>query len=116
MPDMLSIRCPYCAETSDLAGRRRGDSIEVRCGACGERWSRDLQPRCSECDGTDMQPAVMAMVEKSRGTQLSVVGTRIIHLCSDCDASALAKFHRNRPNPLMPRDLPNLPSESSNDE
>jgi len=53
-----------------------------------------------------MQPAVMAMVEKSRGTQLSVVGTRIIHLCTDCDSEALAKFHRNRPNPLMPDELP----------
>ncbi len=55
-----------------------------------------------------MQPAVLAIVEKSRGTQLSVVGTRIVHLCTDCDAETLATFHRNRPNPLMPDELPHL--------
>lgn len=53
-----------------------------------------------------MQTVPLAIVEKSRGTQLSVVGTRPIHLCSDCDADALAAYHRNRPNPLMPDQLP----------
>jgi hypothetical protein len=50
----------------------------------------------------------MAIVEKGRGTQLSVVGTRIVHLCSSCDADTLDRYHRNRPNPLMPDDLPTV--------
>lgn len=53
-----------------------------------------------------MQAVPMAIVEKSRGTQLSVVGTRTIHLCSECDAETLKSYHRNRPNPLMPDQLP----------
>lgn len=44
--------------------------------------------------------------EKGRGTQMSVVGTRTIHLCSDCDAETLERYHANRPNPLMPSELP----------
>lgn len=57
-----------------------------------------------------MQVAALAIVERGRGTQLSVVGTRSVHLCSGCDAEALAAYHRNRPNPLMPDQLPNAPS------
>ena len=53
-----------------------------------------------------MQPVPLAILEKGRGTQLSVVGTRTIHLCSECDAETLRVYHRNRPNPLMPDDIP----------
>lgn len=53
-----------------------------------------------------MQAVPLAILEKGRGTQLSVVGTRIIHLCSQCDAAVLAGYHRNRPNPLMPDEIP----------
>lgn len=107
---MLKVSCPFCGEARKLAGRRRGDVIQVRCGSCGGGWDRALRPTCDRCDGDDMQPAVLAIVEKGRGTQLSVVGTRIVHLCSSCDAETLVTFHRNRPNPLMPDDLPHLPS------
>ena len=55
-----------------------------------------------------MQSAPLAIVEKGRGTQLSVVGTRIVMLCSGCDAEALKRYHRNRPNPLMPDELPTI--------
>ncbi|MDH3607088.1 MAG: hypothetical protein OER12_08830 [Acidimicrobiia bacterium] len=58
-----------------------------------------------------MQAVPKAIVEKSRGTQLSVVGTRTIHLCSACDADTLAVYHRNRPNPLMPDQLPTINAE-----
>ena len=53
-----------------------------------------------------MQAVPLAILEKGRGTQLSVVGTRIIHLCSDCDGETLRRYHANRPNPLMPDDIP----------
>jgi hypothetical protein len=58
-----------------------------------------------------MQAVPKAIVEKSRGTQLSVVGTRTVHLCSICDAETLETYHRNRPNPLMPDQLPTIPPE-----
>jgi hypothetical protein len=52
----------------------------------------------------------LAIVEKGRGTQLSVVGTRTVFLCSTCDAETLDRYHRNRPNPLMPDELPTVGS------
>lgn len=47
-------------------------------------------------------------MEKSRGTQLSVVGTQIVHLCRACDEATLERYNRNRPNPLMPDQLPTI--------
>lgn len=55
-----------------------------------------------------MQTVPLAILERSRGTQLSVVGTRPVQLCSDCDAEKLAAYHRKRPNPLMPDELPTI--------
>lgn len=51
---------------------------------------------------------MQAIVEKSRGTQLSVVGTKIVHLCRACDEAVLERYNRNRPNPLMPSELPTV--------
>jgi predicted RNA-binding Zn-ribbon protein involved in translation (DUF1610 family) len=48
----------------------------------------------------------MAIVEKSRGTQLSIVGIRTIHLCPTCDEETIDRWHRGRPRPLFPDDLP----------
>lgn len=53
-----------------------------------------------------MQQVPLAILEKGRGTQLSVVGTRPIQLCSVCDAETLRTYHQNRPNPLLPVDIP----------
>lgn len=103
----MEIRCPQCDESNDLRGDRDGDVIHLTCGACAAEWDRDLSPSCDECGGDDLQAVPLAIVEKGRGTQLSVVGTRIIHLCYACDADTLSTWHRNRPNPLMPDELPN---------
>ena len=104
----MDISCPRCGEAEDLSGVRRDDVIELTCGKCGLGWPRDLAARCPTCGGDDLQTVPLAIVEKSRGTQLSVVGTRPIDLCSVCDAAKLAKYHRNRPNPLMPTELPTV--------
>ena len=80
----------------------------MTCGACGATWQRSLDPTCSRCRGTDMQAVPLAIVEKSRGTQLSVVGTRTVHLCTDCDGEALTAYHNNQPNPLMPVQIPTV--------
>ncbi len=69
---------------------------------------RDLAPSCPTCGGRDLETVPLAILEKSRGTQLSIVGTRPVTLCYVCDADALATFHKNRPNPLMPDELPTI--------
>lgn len=104
----MDIACPECGETEDLVGRRSDGTIRLTCGACGSEWDRNLAPQCEKCGGRNMQPAALAILEKSRGTQLSVVGTRRIHLCSDCDAAAIERYHANLPNPLMPDELPTI--------
>lgn len=58
-----------------------------------------------------MQSVPLAIVERSRGTQLSILGTRQISLCSSCDAKVLAHYHEHRPSPLMPTDLPTVGEE-----
>ncbi|MEN8114630.1 MAG: hypothetical protein ABFS21_09605 [Actinomycetota bacterium] len=104
----MNLSCAVCGETERLSGERDGDEIVVTCEQCGAQWQRDLTPRCSQCESDDVQAVPLAIVEKGRGTQLSVVGTRTIHLCSLCDAETLARYHRNRPNPLMPDELPTV--------
>lgn len=104
----MNLSCPDCGEIDDLAGIRDGDRITVTCNACGRSWERDLTRRCPICGSDDLQDVPLAIVEKGRGTQLSVVGTRSVHLCSVCDAETLDRYHRNRPNPLMPDELPTI--------
>ena len=106
-----AIACPSCAETEDLRGQAAGDVIRIECGRCGEVWERDPSPFCRTCGGRDVEPVPSAIIEKGRGTQLSVVGIRTVHLCRVCDADSLARYQRNRPNPLMPDDLPTADSE-----
>ncbi len=60
-----------------------------------------------------MVPVVQAVVEKGRGTQLSVVGTRVIHLCATCDHAVVRRYFDNRPNPLMPDELPTVGPEQA---
>lgn len=104
----MDIACPRCGEGDELHGERGDTAIEMTCDACGQRWTRSLRPTCQSCGSTDMQSVPLAIVEKGRGTQLSVVGTRPIELCSTCDEETLARYHRNRPNPLMPDELPTV--------
>lgn len=66
---------------------------------------------CPTCDGTDLQAVPLAIVEKSRGTQLFVVGNRIVHLCNEWDADDIRRRHDNRPNPHVPRELPTVEPE-----
>lgn len=97
-----------CGETENLSGDRQDDVITITCGNCRQSWERPTRPVCKKCEGTQMQPVPHAIVEKSRGTQLSVVGIRIVHLCAACDADDIKRWQRNRPNPLLPEQLPNM--------
>jgi len=76
-------------------------AIDVRCPDCGEEENL-LGTRSADS---------ISIVEKSRGTQLSVVGTRPVLLCSLCDAEELRHYHAHRPNPLMPKNLPTTGEE-----
>lgn len=104
----LDIVCPSCDESDELSGRRRDEVIEITCGSCGQTWDRPTSPVCPACEGDDLIAVPLAIVEKSRGTQLSVVGIRIVHLCSSCDADAIERWQANRPNPLLPDELPTV--------
>lgn len=104
----LEIECPVCGETDDLTGIRHGEDITITCGVCGQSWKRPTTPVCPTCDRTDLQAVPLAIVEKSRGTQLSVVGIRIVHLCNQCDADEIRRWQDNRPNPLLPKELPTV--------
>ncbi len=110
----INIACPTCGESDDLAGTSTPVGIELTCGACGKQWLRSEQRVCATCGGDDLQTVPLAIVERSRGTQLSVLGTRPIDLCSVCDADVLRSYHANRPNPLMPTDLPTVGEEQMN--
>ena len=110
----LEVACPACGEGEDLDGAKTDAGIELSCGACGHTWLRSSTGRCPTCGSEDRQTVPLAVVERSRGTQLSVVGTRPITLCSTCDAERLAVYHANRPNPLMPDDLPTVGEEQMN--
>ncbi len=104
----MNLACPYCDEDERLRGARAGDVITITCEACGNTWDRDTRPACPSCGTDDVEPVVVAIVEKGRGTQLSVVGNRVIHLCPECDRETLTTYWRNKPNPLMPDELPTV--------
>lgn len=110
----IDIACPSCGEQESLSGIRGADSIDLTCGSCGAMWLRSLAKRCGICGGVDIQTVPLAIVERSRGTQLSILGTRPIDLCSRCDAERLRRYHANRPNPLMPDVLPTVGEEQMN--
>ena len=104
---MEELQCPACGETEDLLGQQKGAMIEVTCQSCTQRWERDPNaiPTCDRCNGDDMEGAVKAIVEKSRGSQLSIVATQVVYLCKMCDETILASYLIGR-SPLMPDQLP----------
>lgn len=108
----IEVACPACGETDDLTGSRDTESISLSCRSCGMEWDRSLARTCDTCGGDDIQTVPLAILEKSRGTQLSMVGTRGIHLCSVCDSDVLSHYHAHRPSPLMPSDLPTTSEEA----
>ncbi len=68
-------------------------------------WDRDLEPRCPTCGSADVRPALQSIVEKSRGTQLSIQSMRVVHLCPVCDPERLAVWNQGN-TPLPPDELP----------
>ncbi len=95
------IVCPECGNDDHLRGRPiDGDLIELTCDRCGISWVRDPRPVCPECGGHDLEAAPKVIVERSRGTQMSIQGVQREFLCRTCDADELA---RKRDGHLPPR-------------
>lgn len=101
------IACPSCGETENLDGERQDELIEITCGSCDTLWQRDPTRRCPRCDAGDLYAAPVAVIEKSRGTQLSIVSTRSEYLCWVCDRD-LIDAQRQSGTALMPDQLPTL--------
>jgi len=104
-----TICCPDCGEEEDLSGTRVGspgnETITVTCGACSIVWERDLTPTCPSCGSTDVRAALRSIVEKSRGTQLSIQSMQVVQLCRICDSEELAAWNQGN-TPLRPAELP----------
>lgn len=101
------IACPSCGESEDLAGEREDELIRISCGACDTQWHRDPQRRCPRCQAGDLYAAPVAVIEKSRGSQLSIVSTRSEYLCWSCDRD-LIDAQRQSGTALMPDQLPTI--------
>jgi len=99
------IACANCGEEEELSGSRSGDTITITCEKCGLIWDRDLTPVCRSCGSTEVRAAFKAIVDKSRGTQLSIQSMRLVYLCPECDAELLADYLQSN-SPLPPDELP----------
>lgn len=104
----MSVTCPACGEEEALQGRREGEMIAVTCQACSTEWIRDPnRPTCARCGSDDIISAPKAVVDKSRGTQLSVLATTTVHYCRSCDREELEAYLAAPGGRLiMPTDLP----------
>jgi len=82
----LEIVCPSCGTDDHLSGSPLGDgTIELTCSACEVRWTRDPRPRCPICGGDDLYHRPQVILEKSRGSQMSIQGIHVEYGCHRCE-------------------------------
>lgn len=80
------IVCTTCRTDDHLSGSRRDDDlIELHCSACDVTFTRDPRPSCPKCGGFEMEAMPKILLEKSRGSQLSIQGVQREFLCRECD-------------------------------
>jgi hypothetical protein len=101
------VRCPSCGEAEELSGRRSDGEILLTCHTCGYDGPRVAKRRCETCSGDDLVERPKALVERSRGTQLSVVGYSTTILCRVCDADDLAAALAHG-GAVLPKELPTV--------
>jgi Zn ribbon nucleic-acid-binding protein len=101
------VRCPSCGEQEELTGRRSEGQILLSCLACGYDGPRVAVRRCPTCGGADVVERPKALVERARGTQLSVVGYTTVALCRVCDADDLARAIEHG-GAVLPKELPTV--------
>ena len=100
---MVEIVCATCGTDDHLRGTRRDDdTIELTCEQCGATWVRDPRPACPKCGGHELEAAPKVIVEKSRGSQMSIQGIQREFLCRVCDDDLI----RARRDGYLPDRLP----------
>lgn len=65
--------------------------IHITCTACDLHWDRMTAPNCETCGSRDMVCVPEVLVERSRGTQLSITGVQPHYKCRSCDADELTQ-------------------------
>jgi len=86
----MEIVCTECGVDDHLRGTRREDDlIELHCDACDITFTRDPRPSCPKCGGFEMEAMPKVLVEKSRGTQMSIQGIQREFVCRICDESQI---------------------------
>jgi hypothetical protein len=86
------IVCTQCGVDDHLTGTRRDDDlIELRCSSCDVTFTRDPRPSCAKCGGHEMEAMPKVLVEKSRGTQMSIQGIQREFLCRVCDKAEIRR-------------------------
>jgi hypothetical protein len=82
----LEIVCPSC-DTDDALRGEPGDDGQIRltCDDCKVTWLRDPRPTCPDCGGGDLYHRPQVILEKSRGTQMSVQGIHVEYGCWACE-------------------------------
>lgn len=86
------IVCIECGSDEHLFGSRTDDDlIELRCEACDVTFTRDPRPSCPKCGGHEMEAMPKVLVEKSRGTQMSIQGVQREFLCRVCDDAEIRR-------------------------
>lgn len=107
------VSCPGCGEEEALRGRPADDGVRVSCESCGAEWTRFPGRSCDRCGGTEMWVGLRALVDRSRGTQLSVTGTVEVAMCWQCDRAVLEDHARRTNNSLlMPAVMPNVSGDA----
>ena len=82
----LEIICPSCGTDDHVSGTSLGDGmIELTCETCEVQWLRDPRPRCPKCGGDDLYHRPQVILEKSRGSQMSIQGIHVEYGCHACD-------------------------------
>ena len=85
------IVCSSCGTDEHLRGTPMDDGlIELTCDDCQITFTRDPRPSCAKCGGFDMEAMPQVIVEKSRGTQMSIQGVHREFMCRVCDADQIS--------------------------
>ena len=86
------IVCPECGLDDDLIGTPTDDDlIQLTCEACDVSWIRNPKPHCERCGGDEMEAAPKVILEKSRGSQMSIQGIQREFLCRVCDRDQILR-------------------------
>lgn len=81
---MDELTCLRCETDEHLVGAADGELIRITCTKCGLAWERDPSPRCMICGHDEVRTVAEPVIEKARGTQLSIVGVTTTHYCHAC--------------------------------